>query len=184
MIKARAGNLLIFGISDENIRRLREGDPMRFSLEVLELPELQVLIFWGATLKDMTDTLKRFGTIDKNTKQYGTALTEVATSSPPAPPVTERTDQPVGAMPMNIEQARLEATRCRQYPNRVLNEEAICVLADKCDELAMLLVECRDALPAITLAKARERHIDLGLADRVELAISAWACEPDTPGAR
>lgn len=44
----------------------------------------------------------------------------------------------------------------------------------KCNELARLLLECRDALPAISLASARLRHINLRLADRIENALEPW----------
>ena len=45
---------------------------------------------------------------------------------------------------------------------------------EKCIELARLLLEARDALPAITLASARLRGVDLTLADRIEAALEPW----------
>ena len=45
---------------------------------------------------------------------------------------------------------------------------------EKCRELAKLLLEARDALPAISLATARFRGIDLSLADRIETALEPW----------
>ena len=45
---------------------------------------------------------------------------------------------------------------------------------EKCKELASLLLEARDALPAITLASAKIRGIDLTLADRIEAALEPW----------
>jgi len=47
-------------------------------------------------------------------------------------------------------------------------------MCQKCNELAKLLLEARDALPAITLASARLRGIDLTLADRIEWALEPW----------
>lgn len=44
----------------------------------------------------------------------------------------------------------------------------------KCNELARLLVECRDALPAISLVSARLRNVSLTLADRIEEALKPW----------
>lgn len=44
----------------------------------------------------------------------------------------------------------------------------------KCDELARLLLEARDALPAISLVSARLRGISLTLADRIEQALKPW----------
>lgn len=45
---------------------------------------------------------------------------------------------------------------------------------EKCRELAKLLLEARDALPAISLTAARLRGIDLSLADRIEAALEPW----------
>jgi hypothetical protein len=44
----------------------------------------------------------------------------------------------------------------------------------KCSELAQLLVECRDALPAISIVSARLHHVRLDLADRIEVALKPW----------
>jgi hypothetical protein len=45
---------------------------------------------------------------------------------------------------------------------------------EKCNQLAYLLLECRDALPAISLASARLHNIDLSLASRIEDALAPW----------
>ncbi len=45
---------------------------------------------------------------------------------------------------------------------------------EKCRELARLLLEARDALPAITLAAAKMRGISLTLASRIEDALEPW----------
>ena len=47
----------------------------------------------------------------------------------------------------------------------------------KCNELAMLLLEARDALPAIHMTTARLRGISLSLADRIEFALEPWRIE-------
>lgn len=44
----------------------------------------------------------------------------------------------------------------------------------KMAEMAQLLVECRDALPAITLVSARLHGVDLTLADRIEKCLEPW----------
>ena len=44
----------------------------------------------------------------------------------------------------------------------------------KCIELAQLLIEARDALPAISTVSARLHNIDLRLADRIEDALAPW----------
>ncbi len=48
-------------------------------------------------------------------------------------------------------------------------------LLDKCVALAHLLIECRDALPAINAASARLHHVRLDLADRIDSALEPWA---------
>jgi len=45
---------------------------------------------------------------------------------------------------------------------------------DKLGEVLRLLIEARDALPAISLASAKLRGIDLTLADRIEEAMKPW----------
>lgn len=47
----------------------------------------------------------------------------------------------------------------------------------KCKELAQLLLECRDALPAISITSAKLRGLDLTLADRIEEALTPWRIE-------
>jgi hypothetical protein len=44
----------------------------------------------------------------------------------------------------------------------------------KCNDLARLLVECRDALPAISLSSAKLHNVRLDLADRIEDALKPW----------
>jgi len=45
---------------------------------------------------------------------------------------------------------------------------------EKIKEMVKLLIECRDALPAITMAAAKLRDIDLRLADRIEDCLRPW----------
>lgn len=40
-----------------------------------------------------------------------------------------------------------------------------------------LLIECRDALPAISMASAKLHNVDLSLADRIERALEPWRVE-------
>lgn len=44
----------------------------------------------------------------------------------------------------------------------------------KLGEVLVLLLEARDALPAISLTSAKLRGIDLTLADRIEKAMEPW----------
>lgn len=48
---------------------------------------------------------------------------------------------------------------------------------EKCMEMARLLLECRDALPAISLASAKMHNVDLTLADRIEGCLEPWRTE-------
>ncbi len=45
---------------------------------------------------------------------------------------------------------------------------------EKSVELARLLLEARDALPAISITSARLHGIDLTLAERIESALEIW----------
>ena len=47
-------------------------------------------------------------------------------------------------------------------------------MAIKQKQLISLLIECRDALPAISLTSARLHGVDLGLADKIETALKPW----------
>lgn len=53
--------------------------------------------------------------------------------------------------------------------------------ANKIEEMFKLLLECRDALPAIPLASAKLRGLDLRLADRIEDCIEPWRLPADSP---
>ena len=48
---------------------------------------------------------------------------------------------------------------------------------EKLVQMARLLLECRDALPAISLASAKLCGIKLDLADRIEEALKPWLIE-------
>lgn len=48
---------------------------------------------------------------------------------------------------------------------------------EKCLELARLLLEARDALPAITETSARLHGVSFTLADRIEEALEPWRVE-------
>ena len=57
------------------------------------------------------------------------------------------------------------------------NEHMAARIADKDEKIKeafLLLLEARDALPAITLASARLRGLDLTLADRIENWLEPW----------
>jgi hypothetical protein len=50
-------------------------------------------------------------------------------------------------------------------------------------ELVQMLVQCRDALPAISLASAKLHNVPLDLDKQIERLIEPWACDRDKPGA-
>lgn len=62
MIKARAGNLVIIGLSDENLDKLRDDKPIKFNAGELGLnDDLDIIIFNGRTEKEMAEmVMKRF----------------------------------------------------------------------------------------------------------------------------
>jgi hypothetical protein len=51
----------------------------------------------------------------------------------------------------------------------------------KCQELVRLLIECRDALPAISMASARLHNVKLDLASRIEEALKPWETTATDP---
>jgi hypothetical protein len=53
MIKLRAGDTLMFGLSDLNLERLKAGKPILIDLRELGFPQGQVVIFHGKTEADM-----------------------------------------------------------------------------------------------------------------------------------
>lgn len=66
MIKARKDNLLIFGLSERNLKLLREGKPIKFNMKELGLPELDVLIYTGKDEESMKKDFFKEGLIDVN----------------------------------------------------------------------------------------------------------------------
>jgi len=48
---------------------------------------------------------------------------------------------------------------------------------DKCKRMARLLLEARDALPAISLTSAKLHKVDLTLGDRIEKELKPWLVE-------
>jgi hypothetical protein len=47
--------------------------------------------------------------------------------------------------------------------------------------MARLLIECRDALPAINLVSARLHNVSLSLADRIDESLKPWLVAADDP---
>lgn len=53
MIKTRKDNLVILGLSDENMKRLAAGQPIKINLKDLDLPDIEIVIFNGRTEETM-----------------------------------------------------------------------------------------------------------------------------------
>ena len=47
--------LIILGISDENVARLRQGQPVFVAGSSVGVPEVEVIICWGATEYELTE---------------------------------------------------------------------------------------------------------------------------------
>jgi hypothetical protein len=61
MIKARADNLIVFGLSAKNIEKLMEEKPIFFDADVLGLPGIRVTIIYGKTEQTLLAHLRKLG---------------------------------------------------------------------------------------------------------------------------
>lgn len=59
MLKARAGNLVILGLAEEHVRRIKNGDSIYTSLEVLGL-DLRVMICYAETIEILKQAVQPF----------------------------------------------------------------------------------------------------------------------------
>lgn len=58
MIKAKKDNTLILGLSDENMERLKNDEPIKFNLKELGFGDIDVFIFNGRTEDEMYKMFK------------------------------------------------------------------------------------------------------------------------------
>lgn len=58
MIKAKIGNVAVLGITEENIKLLKEGKPVRVKLKEMNMPDIEVVILYGKTEQDIYNELK------------------------------------------------------------------------------------------------------------------------------
>lgn len=58
MIKAKTDNAVIIGLSDENMKRLSIGQPIKFNLKEMGFQDLDVVIFNGRTEESMMQELQ------------------------------------------------------------------------------------------------------------------------------
>ena len=72
MIKAKRGNQLVLGLSDENLERLKKDQPIKFNLNELGMGDIEVFIFNGkdeqTMQKMMKDSIHPYKTIIKNSR--------------------------------------------------------------------------------------------------------------------
>lgn len=68
MIKARSGELLIFGLSARNIELLRQGHPIDIDLKDLGLKGGRVLILYGETERVITEELAKIANLPAGTR--------------------------------------------------------------------------------------------------------------------
>lgn len=67
MIKARAGSLVLLGLSRANVERLMKDQPIRFDGAELGLPGIVFVIMGGETEQVMADQLRESGAVDEQT---------------------------------------------------------------------------------------------------------------------
>lgn len=57
MIKLRKDKMVALGLSHENLRRLKNNEPIKFNLEELGLGDVEMIIFSGETEETMYNDL-------------------------------------------------------------------------------------------------------------------------------
>ncbi len=58
MIKAKRGNSLIIGLSDENIKRLKKDQPIKFNMADVGFSPIEVFIFTAKDEQTMYEMMK------------------------------------------------------------------------------------------------------------------------------
>lgn len=66
MVKALKGNMIFLGLSDENIKRLKQDQPIKFNLKDLGLQDMEVVIFNGKSEFEMKQMMFKAGLINPN----------------------------------------------------------------------------------------------------------------------
>lgn len=71
-MKIKKGNILVFGITDENIKRLKEDKPIKFNLSELGMDDITVYICHGkdeqALYEQFKEGINPFKTIIKDSR--------------------------------------------------------------------------------------------------------------------
>lgn len=63
MIKAKKGNMMILGLSDENLKRLKQDQPIKFNMKDIGFDDIDVLIFNGKDEQAMKRMMSDVGLI-------------------------------------------------------------------------------------------------------------------------
>lgn len=58
MVKAKRGNQLIIGLSDENLKRLQKDQPIKFNMADVGFPAIEIFIFNGKDEQTMYSMMK------------------------------------------------------------------------------------------------------------------------------
>ena len=96
--------------------------------------------------------------------------------------MTEKISDPLDRATLRRLLAKLDATQ--SVPMNIAAAEvihAVPALLDNEKALALLLLECRDAICCITTSQARLNNISLSLADRIETALEPWKVDANDP---
>jgi hypothetical protein len=68
MVRAKAKNLALMGLSDRNVELLKEGKPISFNLKEIGFSEdINIVIFHGKTEEDMKNHLIKEGMVVPST---------------------------------------------------------------------------------------------------------------------
>lgn len=70
MLKVKKGDTVLLGLSDINMQRLKEGQPIKFNMSELDLPPMEVVIFNGRTEDSMFLSLDANIDLDKTKIKY------------------------------------------------------------------------------------------------------------------
>lgn len=57
MIKAVKGNIILLGLTDENLRRLQANQPIKFNTKELGIGDFEVIILHGKDEDSITDLI-------------------------------------------------------------------------------------------------------------------------------
>lgn len=59
MLRIRMGDVFLFGLDAENVRRLKDDQPIVIDLAEMEGPPVRVSLIYGDTLQDLIDQVER-----------------------------------------------------------------------------------------------------------------------------